>query len=394
MKKWEMESINIFISGDFYGGSQSGSRVEGRFEAGEYREVFGEMAEIIRDCDIAITNLEAPIVDSGTPLNKTGPVLKSSTATLKALKFAGFNTLTLSNNHILDYGLSGLKSTISHLNNADLDHLGASPDPQALRKPLVKELQGRKIAFLNFSENEWSTATAEGNGANPLNPVTNHYDIKKAREKNDFVIVILHGGNEYYDLPTPRIKELCRFYADSGADLVVCHHAHWYSGYEDYKGSRIHYGLGNFLFDVPGKKGTPWNLGMALRMQIHQDGRIVHEMIPYKQCQDFPAIELLHEEEKKDFHNNIARLNAIIRDDEELKSSYTSFIKRKQVQYESFLQPYSGKFRSLYKKKLLPSVLSDNYFLLLLNLIRCESHRDVITDILLKKSFKEHPDKS
>ena len=78
-------------------------------------------------------------------------------------------------------------------------------------------------------------------------------DIQIAKEDNDLVIVIVHGGREHYQLPTPKQRERFRFYADAGADFVVGHHTHCYSGYEIYKGKPIFYSLGNFIFDYKKK---------------------------------------------------------------------------------------------------------------------------------------------
>ena len=86
---------------------------------------------------------------------------------------------------------------------------------------------------------------------NPLLPIQQFYKIQEAKENADYVLVIVHGGIEHYQLPTSRMIETYRFFIDAGADAVVNHHQHCYSGYERYKSKPIIYGLGNLLFDNP-----------------------------------------------------------------------------------------------------------------------------------------------
>ena len=104
------------------------------------------------------------------------------------------------------------------------------------------------IFIFNFCENEWSIAESDNPGANPMDIIDNANQIKYARELADYVIVIVHGGHEYYNLPSPRMQKQYRFYADQGADIVVGHHTHCISGNEVYKGVPIYYSLGNFIF--------------------------------------------------------------------------------------------------------------------------------------------------
>ena len=89
-----------------------------------------------------------------------------------------------------------------------------------------------------------------------------------------------------------------------------------------------------------------------------------------------------------DFEQELERYNAIIQEDELLQESYVGFANQKTLQYQSFLNPYEGKLSSLFKKGILPSVFSKNKSKLLLNLIRCESHREIL-EIILQKRYKK-----
>lgn len=155
------------------------------------------------------------------------------------MKDAGFNLVTLANNHILDFNENGVKDTINNCINIGIHNVGAAKNLTKARSLYISKIKGKRIGILNFAENEFCAATAISYGANPVNLINNYNDIKEAKNKVDYLLVIPHGGREHYQLPTPMQRERYRFYADSGADIVVGHHSHCYSGYEVYKKTKF-----------------------------------------------------------------------------------------------------------------------------------------------------------
>lgn len=116
-----MKTIKVFISGDF----APRHRVSEVISNKEFSLLFGDVLPYIRQADISITNLESPLIDEGNPIPKTGPNLKSPSESVEALKFAGFDMVTLANNHMMDYGTEGLNSTISICENNGIRCIGA-----------------------------------------------------------------------------------------------------------------------------------------------------------------------------------------------------------------------------------------------------------------------------
>ena len=332
----------------------------------------------------AIVNLEAPIVLSKTkPITKTGPNMYAPLETIYAIKEAGFNCVTLANNHFRDYGQAGIESTIKVCKKFDIDYVGGGIDLTESRKILYKEINGTYLAIINICEHEWSIATDEYGGANPQNPIRQFYDIKEAREKAQYVAVIVHGGTEWYNLPTPRMKETYRFYIDAGADMVINHHQHCYSGYEIYKGKPIFYGLGNFCFDKGKTDRTFWNEGYMVMLNMGDSG-IHYELIPYVQCAGEPTISIL--ENRKEFDNSIKNLNAIIADDNALKKRFQELALMREDTIKSFMAPYSSKIlQKLRAKKLLPSFVTCKRLTQLLAHSQCEAHRDLMIEYLKLK---------
>lgn len=365
--------VKIIITGDFC----PRHRILPAVEKNEYQKIFNDFLPIVSEADLALTNLECPLVESGEIINKTGPCLKAPKNTAAILKITGFNLVTLANNHIMDYGKAGLDSTLESCKECSINFVGVGSTWEEAKKPFLTEIKGKSIAILNFCENEWATTKGKYPGANPLNPVTNYYDIRSAKAHAEYLIVVVHGGHEEYQYPSPRMKETYRFFIDAGADVVVGHHAHCFSGYEIYNKSPIFYGLGNFCFDWKGKVNSMWNLGLAVEIILDKQNASF-KVWPYKQGDANPGIKLLTKEETKSFDAQIKKINIVISNDKQLEAEYEKLCRMRSKEYLDFFEPFTGKFVSaLRAKRLLPSVIRKSKRKYLLNLIRCEAHRDI-----------------
>lgn len=239
--------------------------------------------------------------------------------------------------------------------------------------------------MVNCCEHEFSIADAGKAGSNPLNPIEQYYAIQEAKRKSDYVVVIVHGGIEHFNLPTSRMKEAYRFFIDAGADAVINHHQHCYSGYEVYNGKPIFYGLGNFCFDRPQHRNDFWNMGYMVMLDLNDD--VNFRLIPYNQCSDEPKIKFLTGSDAKVFDETIATLNDVISDDEKLMNSVRKYYDKCADSTLSWLEPYSGRVCSkLLSMHLLPRFVRNKKALYLKNIITCEAHRDKVLYALIKKT--------
>lgn len=380
------ENSYILITGDFFGNNLS------KKELNQKDILFNDFAPIINNSKLAITNLESVILDprasySHKRIAKTGPHIYSEPQTLRALKEIGFKMVTLANNHIMDYGTEGLANTLTELKKNSIEYIGAGLSREERSRPYV--YSDKRISILNFCENEWSAAYGNEAGANPLNIISNYQDITAQKVISDLVIVILHGGNEFYNLPSPKFRDTCRLFIHFGADYVVCHHTHTYSGYEKYGDGYIFYGLGNFYFTK--KRINPqdsWYYGYAIKIYTELNTKSF-ELIPYYQNAFEGGIRLLSPKESIIFFEKIAELNEIIIDDVKLDQKFEEYAQKISKQYLAYLQPYNNKyFTALFKWGFLPSLLSKGKGNLLLNLIRCESHHALLLRVLKNISKK------
>lgn len=374
------ETIRIFFSGDF----APTLRVNDVIKQGDYSALFNDMLPIIKESDIAITNLESPLIEEGKPIAKTGPNLKSPVKSIEALKFAGFDMVTLANNHMMDFGKDGLSSTMQVCEKNNIRHIGAGLNNDEAKKIEYYEIKQKRIAFINCCENEWSTTHGDYPGCNPLNEVALFYQIQDAKANADYVILIIHGGHETYEYPSPRMKKLYRWLVDLGVDAVIGHHTHCFSGYELYKNKPIVYSLGNFIFDSKSRKSS-WNKGAAATLVITGND-IKLQLHPFNQCDDEVGAHLLTEEETKVWLEKEHAKTQQIQDDAFLEHKFEEFVFQLERLYRSYLEPNKSAWILAAKNRgLLPRAIKGHKRLLFWNIIRAEAHRDILLELLSKE---------
>jgi poly-gamma-glutamate synthesis protein (capsule biosynthesis protein) len=240
---------------------------------------FTQVAGILKQGDVVFGNLEEPITSSAkslTDIDHGGKiVLKNDIEAIKGLNYAGFNLLSLANNHILDYYDKGLFDTIKILDKNNIAHAGAAKNLSEARKLAIVEKNGLKIgmlaytdmAYITYKGNPMLSFSADKNKAGVAPNVSKYIynDIKSARSKVDILIVSLHWGVENSFNTTPEQTKFAHVLIDKGVDIILGHHPHRFQGVEIYKGKPIVYSLGNFLFD----QNLPENQeGFILNMEI------------------------------------------------------------------------------------------------------------------------------
>lgn len=241
-----------------------------------YKFPFLKIADTLKKADLLIGNLEGPISDKGT---KVGSIysFRALPETVEGLTYAGFDILSLANNHAFDYGRLALEDTFSRLKENEIDYIGAGMDAQEAFSPLIKEINGLKIGFLAYTNlgpkgwragiNSPGLAWIDGNSFEELKK-----NISLARAKTDILIVSLHAGEEYISDPPSQFQtNFARLAVDSGADIVIGHHPHVTQKMEVYNGGYIFYSLGNFIFDQSFSEKTMQ--GQIVKVVI-EDGKI------------------------------------------------------------------------------------------------------------------------
>jgi poly-gamma-glutamate synthesis protein (capsule biosynthesis protein) len=364
--------LDILITGDF-------CPINRAEDALSENTVFDQsLVDLFHKADLNITNLECPLTHYDKAIEKSGPALKAHPKMIKALRSNHFNLVTLANNHIMDYGSQGLKDTLKILKENNIRYIGAGSKDEKI-DVIYHDHNGITIAIVNLCENEWSTIDRNGYSANGFSEINAFYSIKSAKSKADHVIVIHHGGHEMYNLPSPRLKKTLRFFVDCGADVVINHHTHCISVNEVYQDKPIYYSLGNFVFDNSRYENSIWNFGMMVKLSIDSE-KIRTQEFYFKQFGEQAKVELM---DKAELPIDFEKLYDIFQDDKKLESQFKSYIKSKTRMYKTYLEPLkSGYYNALVNRGIMPSLWHPKKRLVLNNLVRCESHREILKSIL------------
>jgi len=225
----------------------------------DYRYPFLKMANFLKKADITFGNLETAITP-GRIIQTGDMVFRTDPEAVEGLKYAGFDVLSLANNHTPNFGEKGLTDTFDYLKEVGISYVGAGNNISEAASPVIKEVRGIKFAFLAYNDSDvvpsYYQATKTRIGTAFMNIDRMVADVKQAKQKADFVIVSMHSGTEYTLKPNLRQINFAHQAIDAGANLVLGHHPHVIQTFEKYKDGYIFYSLGNFVFDQMWSQNT------------------------------------------------------------------------------------------------------------------------------------------
>lgn len=369
---------SVVIAGDY----SPKDRISELLSKGQTEEIFSDIKGVLSEADYSIVNFESVVISEKSKLiKKAGPGMHCSPKAVKVLKDVGFDAVTLANNHFRDYGDEGINNSITEFEKNNLEYFGGGHNIEEAERVFYKEVDGKKLAFINACEHEFSIASKERCGSAPLDVIDVSHRIVEAKQNADFAIVIIHGGNEHYQLPSPRLKKTYRYFVEMGADAVINHHQHCYSGFEVFRCKPIFYGLGNFCFDWKGRRDSIWNEGYMVKLLLEDNVRF--ELIPYIQCDEEPVVALMKGERRVAFEKKIEELNNIIANDTRLSTEYDAFCQKRK---RSILAPFTAYLTSYARiaagRHWIPYLIPQEKLAGQINFIECESHRDVLLKVL------------
>lgn len=321
-----------------------------------------------------IFNLETPLCDTHTPIDKCGPCLCASSKSVNGYKALNIDLLTLANNHILDQGMQGLKSTMDLLNTNSIDYVGVGNDLQNAAIPKIVDVEGKRIGIYACSEHEFSVAGKNRMGANVFDPLVSFDHVNSLKDKCDYVIVLFHGGKEHFRYPSPNLQRICHKFVENGASIVVCQHSHCIGCMEEFLGKTIVYGQGNFLFD--GSDSEFWKTGLLICIE---DGFQIKYVPIVKNNQ---SVRVADEVEARAILDDFYKRSNEITSDEFVERNYAEFASRNY--YECLLRISSLKYsfamkvlNKLTKGKFIRFLIDNKYnrkkLLVLKNTIECEA---------------------
>ena len=209
---------------------------------------YGDLLPVLQQADLRIVNCECALTTAAEPVWKSGAVFKGEPGHARGLRAVPFDVACLGNNHILDYGVRGLRETLRLLTRLGIQTVGAGLTEDRAHAPLTIVRNGLTIHLVNVSEGEDLTASRGGPGVFGWDIPRAVATIRGRKKAGGVVIAIAHCGLEYVPYPPPYVVSAFRAMIDAGADAVVGHHPHVPQGIEWRDGRPIVYSLGNFLF--------------------------------------------------------------------------------------------------------------------------------------------------
>ena len=210
----------------------------------------GLMRSLFRGADLSIANLESP-TPKGWQQHNSGTTFTGNPALLRVVKDAGFDFLSLANNHIGDGGISRIPETVAAVRAAGMQSGGAGANLAEAQRPWLTEVGGITVGIVAVDQiNPGYHARAARAGSAPIGTPELRASIAAARAAGaDVVIVFPHWGLEFQAQPTASQRRFAKVAIFAGADMVLGSHSHWASAMEIINGKPVFYSMGNFVFD-------------------------------------------------------------------------------------------------------------------------------------------------
>lgn len=275
--------------------------------------ILPEILEITNQSDIFYLNHEYCISDRGEPLEGKYYTFRANPERMELLKQMGTDIVSLSNNHVFDYGKDALLDTTDLLDKAGIPYVGGGRNIEEAKRPIYFIVNGIKIGFVGASNGEKNKYTPQATEEKP--GILRAYDttefnqvILEASKECDYLIAYIHWGTEdtnYYNADQERWG---REFLSSGADIVIGGHPHVLQGMEYVDGKPIVYSLGDFWFNHETKYTG------VLKLHISQEGLEEMSFVPCLQT-NFTTQYLAAKEEQEEVYSFLEMLSPNIQID-------------------------------------------------------------------------------
>lgn len=343
--------------------------------------------DLFKSSDLNVVNVECPLTQSKTKIIKSGKCLKCEPRMADLLSRLKVGVACIANNHIMDYGQEGLFETLKILKSRAIKPIGHIEN----NKVAVYWNQSAELSIINAGEIEFGSSVDGSIGYFGYDTRNLFYLIQEEKKRSNTIILVLHGGREFHEYPSPNRVSEYRLLIDFGVDMIVSHHSHTTSGYEIYKGKPIVYGLGNFIFPKYRDIGAFWDHGMLCQANVDPSGQINVKFFPIKQSYNPYNLTLLKTSERMTLLDDWENKTVIIQDEKALKQAWNNYCLTQRYQYLAHLNLINKFLLKLYRKKIIPNGPSANYkdMLVTLNMLRCDAHREEAITILLNELSKD-----
>jgi poly-gamma-glutamate capsule biosynthesis protein CapA/YwtB (metallophosphatase superfamily) len=216
----------------------------------DFRPMFADLRPIVAGADLAVCHLEVPLSRDEQHIS-SWPAFNAPPELARALRWAGYDACSTASNHSMDQGPAGVAATLEVMDAAGLRHAGMARDPNEAQASTILDVRGLRVGLLSYTyglnsgqlppDRRWLVKT--------IDPGRILADARAARQAGaQFIVVLLHWGQEYQSTPTPFQREVAkRLLAAPEVDLILGHHVHVVQPIEQVGGKWVAYGMGNSL---------------------------------------------------------------------------------------------------------------------------------------------------
>jgi poly-gamma-glutamate capsule biosynthesis protein CapA/YwtB (metallophosphatase superfamily) len=246
--------FTLIASGDVlpHGAVLEQARAYGR-RAGQpydFRPMFADLRPVVSRADLAVCHLEVPLSRTGQDIS-SWPAFNAPPQLAAALRWAGYDACSTASNHSMDQGPQGVGATLAVMDAAGLRHAGMARNANQAEAPTIIKVRGLRVGLLSYTYGLNSGRLPANRPwlVNTIQPRQILDDAQAARAAGaQFVVVLLHWGQEYRSAPTPWQREVAkRLLGAPEVDLILGHHAHVVQPIERIGNKWVAYGMGNSL---------------------------------------------------------------------------------------------------------------------------------------------------
>ena len=273
----DVRPVSLDAVGDVTFGEDVGPAIAAH--GGAYPWAF--VGETLRSADITVGNLETAVSTRGVAAVKQFTFRGPPAALVPMRDAAGFDVLTLANNHTVDFGRDALLDTLKAAHAAGLRTIGAGANDLQARRPAIVEAGGLRVAFLGYSDVNplgfTATSTSPGTAKANVSAITS--DVRAALRRADVAVCFFHWGTELHPRPDARQQQFAAACLNAGATLVLGAHPHVLGGVATpAPHSLVAWTLGNFVFP----SGSITARTAILHVALGADGVRGYRLVPVR----------------------------------------------------------------------------------------------------------------
>lgn len=226
----------------------------------DFTDAVKYVKDIVKDYDIAYYNQETPTGDDSIAYSGY-PMFYTPSAYVDAMRAVGFNAVSLASNHSLDKGEKGILNTVKYFKTTDMLYNGMNDSEEMRNNFTIKEKNNITYTMLSYTTKTNGLSTPKGKEylINIYDKEQVKKDIEAIRDKVDVLIVAMHWGIEYIDMPNDEEKEIAEYLSSLGVDIIIGNHPHILQPITKIGDTIVMYSLGNFISNQYGGTNGDWN---------------------------------------------------------------------------------------------------------------------------------------